>query len=126
MSMALVLCGWMLLLMTPNAVVLSVLMGVLGCLWPISVRSWRIGTASHALMYSALSLALGCTGHDCLEYFGDVENGSIVGWIVDVGGAEKMTTSLAACVGFAEVGCIAVHGKDHVTAFVREDGIWIG
>jgi hypothetical protein len=58
MSMALVHCGWMLLLMTPNAVVLSVWMGVLGCLWPISVRSWRIGTASHALMYSAPSLAL--------------------------------------------------------------------
>ena len=57
MSMALVHCGWMLLLTAPNAVVLSVWMGVLGCLWPISVRSWRIGTASHALMYSAPSLA---------------------------------------------------------------------
>ncbi len=58
MSMALVRCGWMLLLTTPNEVVLSVWMGVLGCLWPISVRSWRTGTASHALMYSAPSLAL--------------------------------------------------------------------
>jgi hypothetical protein len=57
MSMALVYRGWMLLLTTPNAVVLSVWMGVLGCLWPISVRSWCIGTASHALMYSALSSA---------------------------------------------------------------------
>jgi hypothetical protein len=57
MSMALVCHDWMLLLMTPNAVVLSVWMGVLGCFWPISVRSWRIGTASHALMYSAPSLA---------------------------------------------------------------------
>jgi hypothetical protein len=57
MSMALVRRGWMLLLMTPNAVVLSVWMGVLGCLWLISVRSWCSGTALHALMYSAPSLA---------------------------------------------------------------------
>jgi hypothetical protein len=68
---------------------------------------------------------LGFTGHDCLKYFGDVENGSIVGWIVDIGGAEKMATGSAACVGFAEVGCFVVHGKDHVTTFVHEDGIWI-
>ena len=32
-------------------------MGVRGCMWPISVRSWRIGTAFHALMYSAPSSA---------------------------------------------------------------------
>ena len=36
----------------------------------------------------------GCTGHDGLEYFGDVEDGSIVGWITDFGGAEKMTADL--------------------------------
>ncbi len=126
MSMTLVRPGWMLLLMTPNAVVLSVWIGVLGCLWPISVRSCQIGTASHALMYSALSLASAALDMTALSIFGDVENGSIVGWIVDVGGAEKMAASLAACIGFAEVGCVAVHGEDHVTAFVHEDGIWIG
>ena len=32
-------------------------MGVCGCMWPISVRSWRIGTASRVLMYSAPSSA---------------------------------------------------------------------
>ncbi len=31
-------------------VLLSVSIGVLGCLWPISSRSWRMGTASRALM----------------------------------------------------------------------------
>ncbi len=36
-----------------------------------------------------------------------------------------MAAGSDACVGFIEVGCIAVHSKDHVTAFVHEDGIWI-
>jgi hypothetical protein len=27
----------------------------------------------------------GCTGHDGFEYFGNVEHGTIVGWVVDVG-----------------------------------------
>ena len=58
MSIALVRCGWMLWLTTPQAVALSVWMGVLGCLWPISPRSWRIGTASFVLIYSAPSSAL--------------------------------------------------------------------
>ena len=58
MSIALVRRGWMLWLTTPQAVVLSVWMGGLGCLWPISARSWRIGTTSFALMYSAPSSAL--------------------------------------------------------------------
>ena len=43
---------------TPKAVLLSVLMGVLCCLWPISLRSWCIGTALQALIYSAPSSAL--------------------------------------------------------------------
>jgi hypothetical protein len=58
MSIALVRRGWMLWLTTPQAVVLSVWMGVLGCLWPISARSWHIETASFALIYSAPSSAL--------------------------------------------------------------------
>ena len=58
MSIALVHRGWMLWLTTPQAVVLSVWMGVLGCLWPISAMSWRIGTALFALIYSAPSSAL--------------------------------------------------------------------
>ena len=32
-------------------------MGVRGCMWPILVRSWCIGTASRALMYNAPSSA---------------------------------------------------------------------
>jgi hypothetical protein len=58
MSMAFVRHGWILLLTTPNAVLLSVLMGVLGCLWPILLKSWCIGMAFQALIYSALSSAL--------------------------------------------------------------------
>jgi len=70
MSIALVGRGWMLLLTTPHAVVLSVRMGVLGCLWPISARSWRIGTAPLALMYStpsSASAALDMTALSILE-----------------------------------------------------------
>ena len=50
MSMALVHRGCMLLFTTPRAVVLSVCMGVWGCLWPISVSVIHCGTASRALM----------------------------------------------------------------------------
>ncbi len=58
MSMAFVRRNGMLMVTTPNAVLLSVLMGVLGCLWPISLRSWRIGMAVQVLIYSAPSSAL--------------------------------------------------------------------
>ncbi len=58
MSIAFICCGWMLLLTTPRAVLLLVCIGVGGCGCPISSRSWRCGTASHALMYSVPSLAL--------------------------------------------------------------------
>ncbi len=39
----------------------------------------------------------GCTGHDhdCLEIFGDIEDGDVVGWIIDVGQAEEVTTNMA-------------------------------
>jgi hypothetical protein len=115
-----------LLLMTPNAVVLSVWMGVLGCLWPISVRSWRIGAASHALMYSAPSLASAALDMAALSILEMLRTAPLLGGLSTLVGQIKMAAGLAACVGFAEVGCIAVHGKDHVAAFVHEDGIWIG
>jgi hypothetical protein len=38
----------------------------------------------------------GCTGHNSLEYFGNVEHGTIVGWVVNVGQAEKVAADLAA------------------------------
>ena len=37
------------------------------------------------------------TGHDGLENFGYVEDGSIVGWVINIGRAEEMTTDPAAC-----------------------------
>ena len=57
MSIALVRRGWMLFVTTPNAVLLSVCIGVGGCLCPISSSSCLIATASHALMYRAPSSA---------------------------------------------------------------------
>ncbi len=38
----------------------------------------------------------GCTGHDGLENFGYVKDGSIVGWVVNISKAEEMTTNTAA------------------------------
>ena len=49
-SIAFVLFGCILLLTTPNAVVLSVCIGVGGCLWPNSSSSCRSGMASRKLM----------------------------------------------------------------------------
>ncbi len=49
---------------------LLVWIGVLGCLWPISSSSWRIGIALRALMYSAPSspsAALDMTAFRILE-----------------------------------------------------------
>ena len=37
-----------------------------------------------------------CTGHDSLENFGCVEDGSIVGWVVNISRAEETTTDMAA------------------------------
>ncbi len=45
----------------------------------------------------------GCTGHDGFEYFGNVEHGTIVGWVVDIGRAEKVAADSTFCCGFAEV-----------------------
>ncbi len=38
----------------------------------------------------------GCTGHDCLENFGNIEDSAVVGWIINVGQAEEVTTNMAA------------------------------
>jgi hypothetical protein len=38
----------------------------------------------------------GCTGHDSLQNFGYVEDGSIVGWVINISRAEEMTTNMAA------------------------------
>jgi hypothetical protein len=84
MSIALVQHGWMLLVMMPRAVLLSVWMGVGGCLCPISLRRCRMGIASRKFMYSAPSLALAALDMTALGIFGDVEHGPIVGWIIHV------------------------------------------
>ncbi len=38
----------------------------------------------------------GHAGHDSLENFGCVEDGSIVGWIINIGRAEEVTADMAA------------------------------
>ena len=55
MSMAFVRLGWMLLLATPMAVLLSICIGVLGCSCPISCSVFLQGTASRVLLNIAPS-----------------------------------------------------------------------
>ena len=57
MSMDLVLCGMMVLLVTPTAVELSHWMGVLGCGHPILMSAWRSGTISLAMVKRPASSA---------------------------------------------------------------------
>ncbi len=57
MSIALVRLGCILPLHTASAVALSVCNGVEGCLWPISVNTILIYTASRAMMYNAANSA---------------------------------------------------------------------
>ena len=57
MSMAVVHRGCMLLFTTPRAVLLSVCMGVGGCLWPVSASVWRCGMALGELIQSVPSFA---------------------------------------------------------------------
>jgi hypothetical protein len=45
----------------------------------------------------------GYTGHDSLEYFGYVDHGPIVGWVVNVGRAEKVAANSTFCCRFTEV-----------------------
>ena len=89
---------------------LSVWIGVLGCLWPISLSSWRIGIASRALMYSApssASAALDMTAFRILEMLriAPLFGGSLVSLE-----QKKISTDAAACFGFAEVGCVTMYG----------------
>ena len=57
MSIALVCLGCILPLHTASAVELSICSGVAGCLWPISVNTILIYTASHTMMYSTANSA---------------------------------------------------------------------
>ena len=52
-SVGLVAFGWSFFATNPNSVVLSVWIGVGGCLWPISSTVVRAGIAYRELIYSA-------------------------------------------------------------------------
>ncbi len=63
--------------------------------------------------------------HDGPDELGQVEDHAIVFGVGGVGGHEKMSVSLAACFGFAQVGCITVHYKYHVTPPVSDDCVLV-
>jgi hypothetical protein len=101
MSMAFVCCGRMLLLRTPNAVLLSVSMGVLGCLWPNSLRSWCIDTALQALMYNAPSSALAAPDMTAFRILETLCTAPLLHGFFGVFGAEEMSSYLATGWGLA-------------------------
>ena len=57
MSIILLRQGTIVLLVTPNAVELFVWIGLFGCGQPMSIRVWRCGIISLAVMKRAASLA---------------------------------------------------------------------
>ena len=65
----------------------------------------------------------GCGGHDVFDDLGNGENGAVVRRVNCVAGEKEVSSSTAASPWFAEVACVAVDGKDHVTSRVRDDGL---
>ncbi len=61
------------------------------------------GDCSTGVNVKGTKFGFGCKGHDGLEYFGNVEHGTIVGWVANVGQAEKVAANLTFYCGFAEV-----------------------
>jgi hypothetical protein len=78
-------------------------MGVLGCLWPISARSWRIGTASLALMYSAPSSASAALDMTALSILEMLRTAPLLGGSLTLLEQKKKSPHSAASVGFTEV-----------------------
>ncbi len=62
-----------------------------------------LGDCFTGINVKGTKFGFGCTGHDGLEYFGNVEHGTIVGWVVDVGQVEKVAADSTFRCGFAEV-----------------------
>ena len=67
------------------------------------------GYSSAGVDVESTKFCLGATGHDSFEDLGNVEDGPIVGWVINIGQAKKMASNLTACGWLAEVGCIAVN-----------------
>ena len=57
MPMDFCLCGAMMLLMNPSAVLVLVCIGMVGCGCPVAMSAWRAGMASLQLMYRLPSSA---------------------------------------------------------------------
>ena len=79
MSIALVRVGWILLDTTPIAVLLSVCIGVLGCLCPNFSKVFLIGTASLALKYNPPSPVSAAEDMTALIIFATVCTAQLLG-----------------------------------------------
>ncbi len=63
------------------------------------------------------------TRHDGFDDLGDVEDGAVIRGIINICGTEEMPTNTAAGEGFAEVGCVAMDGENHLAPLVGENCI---
>ena len=125
MSIAFVLLGWILLLATPTAVLLSICMGVLGCLWPISSRVFLAGTASLALMNIAPSSASAADDMTDLMMWAMFSTAPLLGGSGTSLDRKKCPPFPASRFGFAEVGCVTVSCEYHFARFVRDYYVWV-
>jgi len=64
----------------PQAVLLSVCMGVAGCGWPNSSRAVHNGQTASTLRKSTPSSAFGSTGHNLMHHLAEDMDRSIIRW----------------------------------------------
>ena len=79
--------------------------------------------ARHDIQCSQLGFVGG--RHDMFDDVGDIQNGAIVSWNLFIKREKEVATGAAACLGLAEIACITVDGKFHVTTFVCEYSVFL-
>ena len=102
MSIALVCLDCILSLHTASDVALSVCSGVEGCLWPISINTILIYTASRFMMYSATNSALVADVMTCLMMCAMLSTAPLLAGIVAL-------FCSSACLWFTEIVGITVY-----------------
>ena len=99
MSIALVRLGCILPLHTASAVALSVCNGVEDCLWPISVNTILIFTASRAMMYNAANSASVADVMTCLMMCAMLSTAPLLAGIVALLERKKCPPALPCACG---------------------------
>ena len=106
-----------------NDVVLSVYIGVGGCLWTNYSTVVFSGIACRELIYSAMISSSSAEVIMFLKYLWDGQDLSVVCWVGCVVQHEKMSISSASRFWFGQVECIALCCYEHVTPTVGKYGV---